>query len=58
VLGESTVERYIDAVGFVLNLLGAHGLSHLRFELPAKMRNLIATVASTTFVRVYSAISY
>jgi peptidoglycan/LPS O-acetylase OafA/YrhL len=49
VLGESVVGRYVDAVGFYLNLIGAYGLS--RFGKPVGKGTYLAisSMASTTF---------
>lgn len=48
-LGGLVIERYIDAVGFFLNLVGAYGLCAAAKPLPARLAKAIAHIASTTF---------
>ena len=50
ILGGVVVERYIDAAGFFLNLVGAYGLCVQARPLPARLARAIAHIAGTTFV--------
>jgi peptidoglycan/LPS O-acetylase OafA/YrhL len=43
------VERYVDALGFLLNLVGAFGLCANGKPLPARLARSIAHIAGTTF---------
>lgn len=47
--GGSIVERYIDAFGFLLNLVGAYGLCLNAVPLPTRIARAIAHIAGTTF---------
>lgn len=48
-LGGVVIERYIDAAGFLLNLVGAYGLCATAKPLPARLARAIAHIAGTTF---------
>ena len=50
VIGSPILERYVDAVGFFLNLVGAYGLCATAAPLPARISTAIANIAGTTFV--------
>lgn len=49
VMGSPILERYLDAVGFFLNLMGAYGLCAGAAPFPARIGKVIAKVAGTTF---------
>jgi peptidoglycan/LPS O-acetylase OafA/YrhL len=49
IMDEEIVGRYIDALAFLMHLLGMYGLANTVPELPGRLRKLIATVAATTF---------
>ena len=50
ILNGLIIERYIDAAGFFLNLVGAYGLCALAKPLPDRVGRAIAHIAGTTFV--------
>lgn len=49
ILDGLVIERYVDAAGFFLNLVGAYGLLASSRPLPAKVGRSIAHIAGTTF---------
>jgi peptidoglycan/LPS O-acetylase OafA/YrhL len=49
IMGDPIAARYLDAFGFFLNLLGAHGIAESTLNLPENMRSFIATIAGATF---------
>jgi peptidoglycan/LPS O-acetylase OafA/YrhL len=49
ILDGLVIERYIDAFGFFLNLIGAYGLCASAKPLPDKVAKAIAHIAGTTF---------
>ena len=50
VMDSPVLGRYMDAIGFFLNLVGAYGLCVNATPLPARLAKIIAHVAGTTFV--------
>jgi peptidoglycan/LPS O-acetylase OafA/YrhL len=50
VLGEHVFGRYVDAVGFFFNLIGAYGLCTSAVPLSARFGKVITNIASATFV--------
>lgn len=49
IMGEEILGRYIDALAFLMHLLGVYGLANVVPELPGRLRTAIAAVAATTF---------
>jgi peptidoglycan/LPS O-acetylase OafA/YrhL len=49
ILGEVVLERYVDALGFFLNLIGAYGLCANAAPFPVRVSRTIAHIAGTTF---------